>query len=103
VPYRAEPPLRTYALRTRGGPLSFSLDALELRLRRVEGRMYFTTVSVVEVLRLQAGERRRELSSRLFESPERLRELVLDLTALRAGRPLPVHEGRRPRDRKSVV
>lgn len=75
-----------------GSPLVFGLEQLELRVRRIEGRLWFQTVSVVEVLHLTDGAQRRGLSSRLFPEPEHLRHLADDLAALRDGRPLPTHE-----------
>jgi len=73
-----------------GAPIAFSFDGLELDIQRFESRFMFQTVSAVEVLRFRGGGKVRSLTSRLFDSPERLRELVRDIEALSEGAPLPV-------------
>lgn len=87
-----------------GPALTFPLPETEVRVRRVEGRLLGAAISRVAILHLRGGGAERKLSSRLFESQERLEELALDLAALARGAPLPSHEADapipvRPRDR----
>ena len=76
-----------------GTPLELPIDELSVLVQTFETRLYFfATVSSLQVLTLRAGGHERKLSSRVFESPEDLQRLALDLASLRDGFPLPTHD-----------
>lgn len=79
-----------------GAPLAFPIDAVSLEVQRFEGRLLFQTISVIEVLHLRFESMNRGVSTRLFERPEQLRDLMADIEALKRDEPLPSHEARPP-------
>ncbi len=79
-----------------GSLMHLPYESLAVRLRRVEGRIYGQKVSQVEVLILQSEGTTRELSSRMFESPERLQEAMEDILALKNGKRPPNRKSRGP-------
>ncbi len=73
-------------------PIVLAFEDLDLRVTRFEGRLYFVTVNVVEIMHLSDGDAGRALSSATFTSLDAFQEAVADIEALRRGLPLPVHE-----------
>lgn len=80
----------------RGATLHLPYESLSLEIRRFETRIYWQRVASVEVLILRSGDTVRELSSRLFDPPERLQHAAEDILALKSGQRPSSHLPRKP-------